>query len=650
MDDGSDDFEHIRRGNYSSDEDGSGDRDRSSEQVTTASAVERNFASDKNGKGHADRTETPTALESQDRKGKRRHDEVPKSKSHILRAYRDLLNLSIAEALDPDSGTDPDSLPSSQIGVSIWTSQEKHRFFSALPSCGPGNLPALSAAISTKSEPEVKAYILLLQAGVRELDAPGTRVEKFDLSDVPAAAEIGETPLNAEELLAEALEKRARDAEEDLEKTKWGDERWLIDDDQAAEIEAKYDTVDTAGTGAGDEDEEEVKTGPNHYDDFASQHGLDDDSNDENPLNSDHLLKPAAFLQLSRSLYMNSSNLEQNWHNVIEGDPSVSGPSIRRTAFDDLYNLTVSLTRRLVQVAIFQGLSRLRASSDSRHIPHVTRNDVEASRDIIGLKVNKPAYWAAAVRRCRVEVYGDTTRLRAVDGRHGTKRGFKLTQKELELELGVKSPDAAPRPDDSIENNDDTYSDDLDSDAYTIASSSESSDDEDSEPQNDKATTRKRRKRPLSPISFDRAERRYLESLDRVNSKAEENKLRFVMGLDPLPGKPRSKPEFLFKRAAFEQRPPDWREVVQYEAPWEQPCGLPEQAEFEKTDVEGIRRRKRRRIDSETHEESRDDEEELNEDDANGGVSRQSETLVHDSDEDPGAVSQDENEDESDES
>jgi len=97
-----------------------------------------------------------------------------KVKSDILRSYRDLLNSNIAEVLEPTENSESDSLPPSQIGTSFWTSKEKDRLFAAIQSHGPGNLQALALAVGTKSEPEIKAYILLLQEGVRELDAKAT--------------------------------------------------------------------------------------------------------------------------------------------------------------------------------------------------------------------------------------------------------------------------------------------------------------------------------------------------------------------------------------------------------------------------------------------------------------------------------------------
>jgi len=156
--------------------------------------------------------------------------------------------------------------------------------------------------VGTKSELEVKAYVLLLQAGVRELEAPGTRVDKFDLADVPAAAETGEETWRTEETLAEALEKRARDAEEVAEAKTWGDDGWLIDEQRADDIEAAHETQGTTAPETKDLDDEGGES-DSLYEDDAAADGREAHTHHPTgrPLSSDDLLKPATLLQLSRS-------------------------------------------------------------------------------------------------------------------------------------------------------------------------------------------------------------------------------------------------------------------------------------------------------------------------------------------------------------
>jgi RNA polymerase I-specific transcription initiation factor RRN5 len=571
----------------------------------------------------------------------------------VLRSYRDSLNSTILEISGNEIDTSHGHLEPSQIGASYWTVEEKQRFFAALQSRGPGDLLGLATAVGTKSEPEIKAYILLLRQGARELQAK-SRLELAS-ADLPAAAEIGAECLQAEEAAAGALEAKARAVEEEKEKARWGEEHWLIDQDAAAALDAQY------------EDEPE-------QDDTAENDGtIEDDANanptvrtsdeaDNNPTASLQLLKTSILLQLSRSVFMNSKDPSSNWHTLTENDPTGPDPSIRRTALEDFHSLAVSLTRRLVQVSIFQAFSRLRASSDPRVQPNVHVFDVVAARETMGLKLGGPEYWARAVERCGVEVYADTKKYRAEDGRKGTKVGYKLSENELRMQLGISTPEASKHANDTSdtiggEEDGDDDLDGLDSDAYKDTGSSEQSlPDNDDDLSEDEDEDRKHpiphrrtgsknrllssRKRPLSPASFARAETRHLEDLDRMQSTAGENELRSVLELDLLPEKEELKPDFHFKLAEVETSVEDWRELVQYEAPWEQAGGVPKKREFDLMDMEGDRRRKRRRaigssktgdgidsdevVESESAEETGGAEEEGDESDAGSGKDQSS--------------------------
>ena len=510
-----------------------------------------------------------------------------KVKSDIIRSYRNLLNSRIVEVLEPTEASGTDALPPSQIGTSFWTSSEKHRLFAAIQSLGPGNLQALATAIGTKAEPEIKAYILLLQEGVRELETK--TVQQFGPGDVSAAIETEPDSLKAEELVATAIEKRSRTIEEAIEKKQWGEESWLIDDDVAASLETRHGSSN--GETTKDDDVEDSRHEAPHI-------TSDDERSDEGLIASTELLNAATLLQLSRSLFMNSIDPAMNWQTLSQEEASDQRPSIRRTAFDDFYNLVVSLTRRLMQASIFQALSRLRASSESRLLPYVNGFDVAAARETMGLKTQRPEYWVDAVKRCGVEVYSDSKKWRNQEGRQGTKNGFKLTEDELRAELGAVLPDpAAPATEHESDIEEDV--DSSDSDAYTIVSSSGSSDDESSEA---KVTTDNRgrtltdRRRPLSPASFLRAETKYLERIDHHNATDPDDEYRHTLGLPAILRNHTSKPAFPYKQAEVESRPANWRAVAQYEAPWEQPHGLPKKRDFDAMDMEGARRRKRRRL------------------------------------------------------
>jgi hypothetical protein len=394
--------------------------------------------------------------------------------------------------------------------------------------------------------------------------------------------------LETEELLATAIEERARVVEEAREKQQWGEESWLIDDDAAASFEDRYGSSNAETTKDGNVEDSRPET---------SHNTSDNEPSDKRLISSTELLNAAKFLQLSRTLFMNSIDPEMNWQTLSQEEELEQRPSIRRTAFDDFHNLVVSLTRRLMQASLFQALSRLRASSESRLLPYVNSFDVAAARETMGLKTQRPEYWVDAVKRCGIEVYSDSKKWRTQEGRQGTKNGFKLTEDELRAELGAVLPDTTTPAEDVSDIEEDVESSDRD--AYTDASSSESSDDESSEA---KVTTDNRgrtltdRRRPLSPASFHRAETKYLERIDRHNAMDPDDEYRHTLGLPAIVRNYTSKPAFPYKQAEIEARPADWRAVAQYEAPWEQPHGIPRERDFDAMEMEGARRRKRRRL------------------------------------------------------
>ena len=532
-----------------------------------------------------------------------------KIQNEVLRSYRDFLNSTIQEVHGPIETAVSDALLPAQIGISFWTTKEKHRLFAAIQSHGPGDLAALATAVGTKAEAEIKAYIILLQEGVRELDASATR--QFGPADVPAAIEIQPESLQVEETLAAAVESRARAAEEAREQQRWGESSWLIDEDVAAAIDERFGNSNNEADVKG-----EVKNDlPRAHNENTSDEGSDD-----RPLSSDELLNASMLLQLSRSLFMNCKDPEMNWQTVHETGEDDARPSIRRTALDDFHNLVVSFTRRLMQASVFQALSRLRASTDPRLRPNVNGFDVAVARETMGLHPQRPEYWAAAVKRCGIEVYSDSKKYRT-EGRQGTKIGFRLSEKELRAELGILLPDAEGREKDMNDvEEDDSDVESISSDAYTITSSSDHSAGEplDDEPAVDsKGRPLRDRRRPLSPGSFHRAEAKFLNRLDSYRGGSSNEEYHRALGLPMKAEKRTREPEFPHKQADPESRSSDWRTITQYEAPWERPQGVPRQGAFDAMELAGSRRCKRRRLAASRYEDADAESADSSQEDAN---------------------------------
>ncbi|KAK6437695.1 hypothetical protein LTR95_006110 [Oleoguttula sp. CCFEE 5521] len=492
------------------------------------------------------------------RRASRSRDSVP---------YRTVLNAHICEVNDGEQDFDP--LPSSRIGASFWSSSEKAVFFHHLSLLGTGESRQLADAIATKSEPEARAYILLLEAGVHEIETISKPKDLFSQSEIPAAAEVGVDLGRILDDSATDLSERVFDVEMRAAR-KLYDAWWCIDETTAIQIESLIKTASSDGSGStsmGDEPDESPEKSDMSQSSSANEQATP-------PVPAAALLKPMAFLNLSQTLFMNSGDpTDSNWQSLANADSSTTGPAILRTAFDDLHNLVVSVTRRLIQTIIFQATSRLRARADGRTAPNVQGRDVHAALAILGMPTNARKYWATAARRCKVDVYTDSTKYR--DGRPSTKTGVNISWGEAEKALGLVKPGFEDDVQDDVRFED---ADNVDSDAFTDISVSEHADDLAADSEGDsvgvKRETRSprpraiKRKRALSPRSYDRAEDEYLESCDRETSLTEERRLREALGLDPLFTVEGPVAERTFKRARVEARPRDWKQHVQYAPPW----------------------------------------------------------------------------------
>ncbi|KAK4506169.1 hypothetical protein PRZ48_004134 [Zasmidium cellare] len=403
--------------------------------------------------------------------------------------------------------------------------------------------------------------------------------------DAPAAVEVSEECEDALEASADSLSTQINEHDISLQQAEFG-ENWLIDEESAYYIDLVFDQTP----------EKEKSEESEHEDAKPSV-------SNEPPLIAESdasitLLRPSSFLQLSRTLFMNSSDQAD----LIE--ESVTSPAIFRGAFEDFHNLVISLTRRLVQVSLFQAMTRLRSGDSSRHdwtpSPQVREVDVRLALDVLGMTPNAHEYWAKVARRCKVDVLTESKKY--MDGRQGSKTGVKLTYDEVEAELGL---DKNQGEDTQAESDDGT----IDSDMFT-----ETDTDEDVEIAKDDSKPPRKRKRALSPSSYIKAEVKYLDAVDHNADVEEESRLWKMLRVDP--------PEHIsLQEVKLPEHPgdgepfaDDWRDALQYEAEWEHRLGCVENDDFvemEKRGVQGrMRRRKavdqwRRRMDGESNE--RDD-------------------------------------------
>jgi RNA polymerase I-specific transcription initiation factor RRN5 len=283
--------------------------------------------------------------------------------------YLDLLNGDIRDAADrfvPNDGMDAKmELEPSQIGMTYWTAAEKEMFFEGLARLGSDKAVEIAARIKTKGELEAAWYLALLDKTAKE-KKKGRELQHVVLADVPAAIELSPACCAALEEAADAISVRQEAYEEGEEKSRWGEEHWLITQENRKEIE-KEAPEDMKGV---------------------------------------RFFVVKDWLKLSERVFMNAAFEEYNWRSV-----SVERPAIRTTALDDIYSLAVSVTRRLVGATIYMCESSAAARSidlgDSGIRREVRKQDVDAAVLSLGLPVNSAKFWAGCPRRIRLNVVDD---------------------------------------------------------------------------------------------------------------------------------------------------------------------------------------------------------------------------------------------------
>jgi RNA polymerase I-specific transcription initiation factor RRN5 len=135
-----------------------------------------------------------------------------------------------------------------QIGSSIWSPQEQATFFTALERLGKNSLEEISRAIGTKSEPEIRAFLIALQDAAEKQGSAD-----LTLRDIPAAVEVGPDYDHHLDEAAEALAWFQERLEATQEQERYGD-LWLITPRIAEDIENEINGVVRPRTPKDDED------------------------------------------------------------------------------------------------------------------------------------------------------------------------------------------------------------------------------------------------------------------------------------------------------------------------------------------------------------------------------------------------------------
>lgn len=505
--------------------------------------------------------ESPHKRESRKRRGVWHEDDLePKNPSFYYNdEYRLILNKEIQQVAFEANQDDLDVYPECQIGSSIWTAEEKALFFKALDILGKGNPRGISQRIGSKSELEVQNYLLTLH---NNRSSRKKRTGLCNALDIPFAREISEKCCSLLEIAGDSLAVQQEYLEVNIEKKKWGT-IWLITKDICQELS-------------------QGKLNPGNVKSVEIF----------KPIESLFNLKN--WLQLSKRLFMNTAAYEEeNWVNLSEPGEM---PSIRATALEDFYSLTISITKRIVSATLFCTMSRLKAKSLGRSKdPEINCDDVKAAIRTLGLKCNSNEFWIGCARRCKLDVFKEIKPEAKPINNSGSKgkclpdSSTKMTYDEVEKILKFYCQTGTCKPGEGFAINDSNpeligddrseilvYEQRLDEnnlDFETRASSPDNCSDNISEIISDpQDRTESHRIAQLEKLRLaQESQELYVDKFDIRASQEEEMMLWKILKQDPpfeiSIAKTHIEPIPNFIHDVFEDK--DWRNLLEYHSEWE---------------------------------------------------------------------------------
>ena len=458
--------------------------------------------------------------------------------------YRDLFNSTVSELAWNKTLLTDHSLQESQIGATIWSSEEKAALFRALASKGRHDIRGIATEIGTKSESEVHVYSDMLHKAALDQQTHRSRNKLFNTSNLEAALEVQGDCCAALDLAAEALSALQQNEDEKAEKKKHRDVA-LLTPRIARWLERRMEIPEGG--------EQEVKQ----------------------RVPAATMFNLMNFLTLSKRFFMNSVDPEDNWRSYT--GRTTKSPSIMYTAFSDLYALMISIAQRLVQSSLFFAMSRLRAMSAAGHYRpslHVRRRDVIAAVIILGMKTDSKSFWARAARKCKLRVYEKV--------RHRQVFGKRYSYAELERILSPGSFSDADRPGTIVKRasaatsqgpswNESSISgpeDWISSDSMSL-DGSRSNPDSLSSHEDLSATLKHDDKHE----DHDNLQDAYAEALDQQASRIGEHRLWEMLGKDPIETMEHVNvklPQAPFPTQKTKDELCDWRNLVRYAEDWEE--------------------------------------------------------------------------------
>jgi RNA polymerase I-specific transcription initiation factor RRN5 len=477
-------------------------------------------------------------------------------------AYRDILD-KLVDDLSPE--LEGALRVSYQRGIVTWTASEREIFFNLLTRKGKNGIREISNAIGSKSELEVQEYLKLLHQGLEAQQLYERHSKSTTFIDVPIAAEISEECCLALDDFSEyvALMQQQSDRREGMRK--YGG-FWIITRETARQVEQLND---------------EHHKPPSESSIFLTA----------------SLLNIQRWIQLSERFFMNfgESRIEDNWVNVAFKDES---PSLTADAFADFYALAVSITRRIVQAALFFAMSRLRHMKNYQKVKKVRTRDIRAALDVLNMKHNTFKFWVGLARRCSLDVAD----IRNKKGWKADYMGYDEVEDALSGRRFFSKPAgrSTSRPLEENDDGDEEEDEDVEEESEDLSLSSPRS--------------RRSSSHSLADSEFDEEadadeEDIYVEYIDQQKSRDEELRIRELLHcpiMETLPpvvktedGSAPTPPMPNFERKTKEDLI-DWRDRTLYRSEWEEYRDTLDNLNEDLAE----NRRKRRRIGEYEHEPS----------------------------------------------
>ncbi|CAK7218409.1 hypothetical protein SEUCBS140593_003537 [Sporothrix eucalyptigena] len=337
-----------------------------------------------------------------------------------------------------------------QVGLTVWTSEEKELFYEAVSRLGRDDIPGIAGRLlGSKSELEVHQFLHFLQTdtGRRRFEARAP-LHRPLLSDFPAATEISEACCAALEKTADVVARREDNQYSRDEYLKWG-HHWLVKGDNCRDLSKA--ALEVAGM---PNDDEASYQSPAPDGGFRGERIAEIGAQ----LRPDAVPPLALFhvknmLLLSERVFMNG--IDEDAHYMGLGDAL---PSAHLSALHDLYELVYALTQRVAATAMH--ICQFRYQSDHRLARKtkrlVRRRDVHAAVASLGLKKDAQAFWARCPRRLGLNVSRSAVAFADVDGASRLEVASEPAKKD-----GLSEDEESYREEDESSGEDEDEDDDI---------------------------------------------------------------------------------------------------------------------------------------------------------------------------------------------